>query len=262
MNEENILNILLSREELMLVLNVLEAPILPGIDADPVGEIDDSHARAMLTAAQRGLRARGLARLDENGAFTLHNDLLENVGACAFADNALLVYHWGGKGTPPDRLFGHVRDGVMVTHTRPDPVLHLISRMPSREVFVDEVLAACLQNEQTATAARGFTLNNSQLRKARELAEGDGRETAKAALVSVGVAEDSADSFAKTLASQPIATIFQAVSAENGTVSRRDFTLLQDETNVWLLGMTDNDNEFSIQATSRDALQKLMIEWL
>lgn len=259
MNEENILNILLSREELMLVLSALDAPILPGVDADPVGAIDDSHAAAMLTAAQRGLRARGLARLDEEGAFQLHNDLLESIGACAFADNALLVYHWSGNGTPPDRLFGHIRDGMMVTHTRPDPVLHLISRMPSKEVFVKEVLAACLKADQSASTEHGFTLNNAQLRKARELAEGDGSDEAKAALVGAGVGAESADSFAQTLASQPTATIFQSVSAADGNVSRRDFTLLQDDANVWLLGMGNADDEFTIRTTTREALQEMMV---
>ena len=54
-------NIMLSRDELLLVLGLINTEYIPGLDADPLGELSTDQLVLALTVAGRGLRARGLA---------------------------------------------------------------------------------------------------------------------------------------------------------------------------------------------------------
>lgn len=255
------LSVLLSREELLVVLHILRTQSLPGLDPDPIGEIDTSHRNAMLTAAERALRARGLAQIVD-GVLQLHNDLLDNVGACVYADRALLVYHWAQDAIQPARLFGHSRGDLMIVHTRPDPVLHLFSRLPSKELFADQVLLACLGEQDSAEVSQQFTIADSLLQQVREQAEGDEIKVAQAALVEAGVDLDSAKALVQTLTGKPVATIFQSLTTADGVVTQHDFTLLQDTDVIWLLEIDTAQNEITIQVATRTSLKQYLLQLL
>ena len=62
-NSSQLVNILLSRDELLLVLTLLEAQYIPGLDIDPLGERSAEQQDLAFVVAARGLRARDLARV-------------------------------------------------------------------------------------------------------------------------------------------------------------------------------------------------------
>ena len=122
------MNVLLSRDELLLMLQLLRAPTLAGLDANPAGDWNAEQQRVALTVAERALRARDLAHLRPGGELAVHTALLAAVGVCAYPQATLFVYHWPANAEAATRYFAHQRQGELVAHTRPADVLHLFTR--------------------------------------------------------------------------------------------------------------------------------------
>src|SRR5690349_19874224 len=102
----------LSREELLLILNLLGTGYSFGLETEPLGEISAEQKAFSLVCAERALRARGLARLDEDRHLKVQAGLLKAVAVCGYAARSLLVHYFGAQGQAR-RLFGHVHaDGI------------------------------------------------------------------------------------------------------------------------------------------------------
>lgn len=139
---EALQEVTLSREELLLLLHLVKAEGLPGLDPDPLGDLDEKENARRLIYAERALRARGLARIDGGGRLQLREELLVMTSVCAFPQQTLVVRHFPS----PDqgvRLFGHVRVGVVVGHTRPEAPLHHFEIYQSSESLVMDAFALC-----------------------------------------------------------------------------------------------------------------------
>ena len=91
-NEFEPVDLLLSREELLLLLDLLQANTIPGLEVDPFGELNDAQRQLAIVWAGRALRARELAQLNEAGELMVHDDLLTAVGTCAYADKAFFGF--------------------------------------------------------------------------------------------------------------------------------------------------------------------------
>jgi len=229
------LNVVLSRDELLLMLNILEAEGLPGLDADPLGNMSSDQRALALAVALRGLRARGLAQQDEDGQIKVHSDLLEIVAACAYSTGAVFAYHWPIGGETPRRYFGHLRQENVVAHTRLDEVLHLFARLASLAHLVDSVLAAC---SFSAGAGNDLTLEltGAQFSDVRQLAaDGDGEE-ALSTLAELGADETAARSLVETLSANPAISILQVLAQPDPeSVLKLDFTLVQAGSSGWVM---------------------------
>lgn len=266
-NGDNVqpLNILLSRDELLLVLGELDSDFLPGLDADPLGELTAEQQSLALTVAGRGLMARDLAGLTEAGDLVLHTALLTAVGVCAYSQNALYAYHWPAGSDAPTRYFGHLRGDVAVAHTRPQEVLHLFSLLPSKAALIDEVVALSRSSTspKKSKVSDALAVSGADFGRARELAAvGD----ADAAALALGGAEagPAAIALADTLAGAPDVTILQTLKQlESGDVQKRDFTLIasQNGHDAWLITAgADDDAPLTAEPAGSDELRTLLGE--
>lgn len=259
------LNILLSRDELLLVLSELDSDFIPGLDADPLGELTAEQQSLALTVAGRGLMARELAGLTDDGELVLHTALLTAVGVCAYSQNAVFAYHWPAGSDEPVRHFGHVRGDVAVAHTRPQDVLHLFSLLPSRAALIDEVvvLARSSTSPKKSNFAGELTISGVDFGRARALAAaGDADE---AAAVLGGAEQDpAAVALADALAASPDVTILQTLKQlESGDVQKRDFTVIasQDGQGAWLvIAGADADAPLAARPATADDLRDLLTE--
>jgi hypothetical protein len=259
-------NVILSRDELALVLSLLQAQTIPGLDPDPLGQRTPEQQDAAFVAAARGLRARGLARArpaDQPDAapLAIHAGVLAAVSACAFSTGALFVYHWPSGAELPLRLYGHLRDSAFVIHTPYEDVLHRLAVLASREDLVGQALAVCQLRQQPAAATDELRLAGSDFSQLRQLAEQGNLIQARALLNPAVAPADLINALLATLASQPQVTIVQALkSAEGSAAAKRDLTLVQGSNALWLVAAVDGDASLltARQVTRSDVVALLL----
>jgi len=264
-NELEPINLLLSREELRLVLNSLETDFIPGLDAEPLGELTPDQDTLILTVAGRALRARELARQEADGELAFHNALLTVVGVCAYSENVVFAYHWPPDQIIPRRYFGHIRGEDIVAHTRPEDILHLFSLLPTREQLIDQILAACAFEDVSSSGPFEFSLSSDAFASVRELAGAGEADKAVALLVENDTPPETANAFVATLTDSPYTSILQTVKQPgDGTVQKRDFTVLQNDQQSWLgvAASEEEDGPVRVKTTSRNEIQALLAEWL
>ena len=143
-------SVLLSTEELLAVLDMLQANFIPGLDGDIAQALSSQERQLMLTTARHSLLARELLRENENGA-ALHRRIMAAVGACVYSQGAILAFHWPPKSGQPSRFFGHFQGNEVVAHTRPKEILHRFVIFDERAALVDALLEA-FEHEPTPPA--------------------------------------------------------------------------------------------------------------
>ncbi|PKO23704.1 MAG: hypothetical protein CVU38_02420 [Chloroflexi bacterium HGW-Chloroflexi-1] len=237
MNEESRsqpLTVLLSREELLAILDVLRAPTIPGLDREPTGELAPDQQAFAVVVARRALLARELAQIRADGELLVHRALLTAVGVCAYSQDAVLAYHWPSGGQAPHRLFGHIRGADVVVHTRPSAVLHRFTLLQSKEDLVNQVLAFCECGDVPVAQPLEFTVPRQDFADARQLASAGDAARATALLTQAGVPNAAAGALVSTLVSSPRVSILQTLKQQgNQAVRSREFTLVQNGKHAW-----------------------------
>lgn len=262
-NQESPVRFVLSREELIFVLNKLQVSIVPGLDADPVGELTPEQQAWSMVTAQRALQARELVQIRSDGVVAVHNSVLTAVGICAYAERTVFVYHWPVNEDLPVRTFCHRRGDQAVFHRRPSDVLHEFTLMSASEDLADQILHACTYKDVRADGDYTFKLPNDAFVEARTRAAGNEVSSAQSVLIGVGVEEQAAQSFAETLAGTARVSILQMVKQEGGEVKKADLTLLQDGSYPWLLQPVEEDpTALTIKTLPRQAIVDLLNDWL
>lgn len=269
MNNENgqqPVNILLSRKELQVVLNLLDTDYIPGLDADPLGNLTAEQQSLALNVAQHALQARELVQVQERGKLVVHNTLLTAIGVCAYSQNSIFVYHWPTNAENPTRYFGHIRDADIVAHTRPQDALHLFSVLPSKDQLIEQVLAVCEYRPVPASAAHELTVTGEDFAMVRLLAGAGDTEKAVGLLTDNDTPADTARALADTLAASPRVSIMQTLKfMGDGSIQKRDFTLLQNGQHIWLViappGEAD-EAPLRVKTTTQDEVGALLGEWL
>jgi hypothetical protein len=263
-NRPDPINLLLSREELLFVLEMLQAQTIPGLDPDPLfGEFTPEQRQLVLTLAQRALRARELLHVQADGELVIHRLLLSAVISCAYPDRALFVYHWPAGHSTPRRFFGHWHGEDVVSHFMPEEALHLFSLLPDSESLVDEFLTAAGYQERNGVAPQAFDTPAEAFAQAQQLASAGDTAGAVAHLGRQIGDPDAAATLVDTLAASPQVTIFQVLTPveDDPTPQRRDVTLLQGGKHNWLVTpAVDDDQLLHIQSARRETLRQLIID--
>ncbi len=261
-NTQQAINIFLSRKELQVVLDLLETTFIPGLDADPLGDLTNEQQSLALTVAEHALQARQLIQVQANDKL-VDNTLLKAVGVCAYSQNAIFILHWPAQGEIPTRYFGHIRQDGIVAHTRPKNILHKFSLLPSKEHLIEQVLTVCQYENLPTKQTLEFTMSGAQFVKVRELVEANDTEKAVELLVNNKTPSESAKAFIKTLAHSPRISVMQTLSQEDSkAVQRRDFTLLQNSHHTWLIIAPPDEEPLQAKTVNKDKIHSLLAEWL
>ncbi|MAT99792.1 MAG: hypothetical protein CL608_21845 [Anaerolineaceae bacterium] len=240
-NSNEPINLLLSREELLLTLRLLQVDSIPGLDNDPQGNLTPDGLELALTVASRALRARELARVQDDGSLALHNLLMTAVGICAYATQTVFVYHWQEDGDLPVRYFGHIRGDDFVAHTRPDDVLHLFTLLPTKDQMVEQVLQLCSW-EDKAHKNGTYSLEVTDFGQVRQWAREGEVDTAVTHLTKHQPNREAATALVNTLSRSPHVSILQMLKQQaDQSVAKQDFTLVQDQEHSWLMTSPTGD---------------------
>ncbi|MBX3010473.1 MAG: hypothetical protein KF832_03160 [Caldilineaceae bacterium] len=258
------IHVLLSREELLLILQQLQASGLAGLDDDPAGELTAEQQTLALRVAERALRARELAQLRPNGELAIHTALLAAVAVCAYPQQTLFAYHWPDSGSDAMvRYFGYGRQQELVAHSRPADVLHLFTRFADPVPLVAQVLALCGWEESPVANFLPFPVAPALFGEVRQWASAGNVTGALERLRTQRIPIESARAFVMTLAEGPRLSIIQMRKQENGGVSAQDVTLVQNSQRSWLVRPTaGNPDSLTIQPTTRVEVERLLAGWL
>lgn len=259
------INLLLSREELLFVLNLLEANAIPGLDADPAGELNEAQRALAYLWGERALRARELAQIDDDDNLAVHNALLTAVGVCAYSNDALFIYHWSGNDPLPTRYFGHIRGDDIAAHTRPEDVLHLFTLLPSKEHLFAQAMDVCEYEDVAASQLDEIRTTEDDFVRVRKFVNQRDAQVAAKLLVNGGASAEAAEAFVHTLGNSPRISVFQTFKQEGDTaVKKGDFTVLQDSQHAWLIAPTpaEDNGGLLIKSTTQSEIEAVLADLL
>lgn len=228
------LQILLSREELLFVLDLLQTDSLPGMEEDPEGPIDRKVQDVVFRVARRALQARGLVRRRANGEYALHNSLLRTVGVCAYAQCTIFVYHWPSQSDTPVRTYFHIRGNDSVLHSQPEPGLHRFMLMPVAQAPA-QVAASCQIQVEEAEPELTFSISNTAFQSARQQVVEGQEQGAREILIQAGASPEAAARFTASLAPAAAVSILQVVRQNGSNVLKQDLTVIQHEGQGWIV---------------------------
>ena len=262
----NLPRVLLSHNELSLVLNLLSAASIPGVGPDPLGDLTAEQQAYGLTVAERGLRARELAVIDDSGGLLVQRSVLELVGSCVLAEGTLVVTTIGAGEGRGVQWFGHRLGATFVVHTLPDVVLHQFSQAPDRAALVRLITNTAALPDNAGAPSLLLTQPGATIAAVRELAL-QSSSAAVEALLASGADPDAAAAFVSILANPHAVTIVQSIhrlAADQAAVST--VTLLYNSSDLWLMTELDGSTEpamFLLRPATRTQAEQLIVqlEW-
>jgi len=253
------LNILLSREELVFLLFLLKVDFIPGLDADPLGNLSKEQKNLGLAYAERSLRARGLVSIDEKGELVVREALLLMVGTCAYPELMISIHHFPTK-IPPSQVYWNAKSGVAVAHTRPDAPLHGFGFIKDRNTLVQQILDSCQLVSDNKPSLPVIVTTNLMLKIAREGSVKDFPGTVKK-LISSGIDPGSAQELCKVLATDHSVSALHLVSQKpNSPPLQESVTVLSGQSSTWLM-MNGKEDNVSLTATSKIEISEFLLGW-
>lgn len=249
--------ILLSREELLYVLNLLQARFLPGLDEGPDGELTGEQRALALRVAGRALQARELVRLRSNGDPSLHTSLLRAVGVCAYAQSTVFAYHWAANTKTPVRTFFHIRGNDGVMHTSSDPSLHRFALIPVAQIPALIAETCHIKPKDSQSDMEILVSNEAFLAARQQMGNGD-IQAAQQSLEKGGAGREAAALFASSLSNSSAVSILQIVNQNGSSVQKRDITIVQNGVRGWIVEpkSAEDEGQLRVKALQMASFEK------
>lgn len=253
------LSVQLSREELLFLLFTLKTDFIPGLDPDPLGELDKNQKNLSLLFAERALRARDLVNIDEKGGLVVRESLLLMIATCVYSEMMISLHHFPAT-TSPRMTFWHVRSGVIVSHTRPDAPLHGFALLKNSADLKQQILDGCNLLSSDGLEYPEIITTNAALKTTREDSLKNIRHAIKG-LVSNGANPQSAQEICGVLAGEhSVSALHLAFQLPDKTSQQESATVLSGKTSSWL--MTNLEQEkVSLKSISKQVLSEMLQRW-
>ncbi len=228
-----LLRIILTYEELSLVLKLMNAAALPGLRPPQAEPLTPEQEVQGLLFAERSLRARELARRTADNHLVVHAALLSTVGACAYADHVVVAQHIRASGEVID-FYGSAQEELVVAHTLPEPGLHQLAVLEDITALASQALAACDCLSLQPGNGASLTVTDEALRQTQDLAQQGALQEAAARLVGAGDAP-SAVALVGALSVPHAVSIFLFLRRQaDGTLARHELSVLHTAQAAWL----------------------------
>jgi hypothetical protein len=267
-------SVALSMEEVYILLRLLHARSIPGLDLTPF-ELDargipSEPARRALAAATNGLIARGVlepefpARTDASKGGTSEEaaprkleapaEVIALLGACAFGSYTLRIVTLSRAREV--NVYLHELQRVGVAHTIPVAGIHLFTGLRGREGVLHEVRALLGLREQSAVGGAALTIPEPALFAARDAALIGRNAVSSQLLQGAGVPRPIASAFAGAMSDgQSLGAATLAWRAGNGTERERQFAFVVGQSTCYLLTQTEaSAGLYHVQALSAAGL--------
>ena len=265
-------SVALSMEEVYVLLRLLRATSMPGLDLTPF-ELDargipSEPARRALAAATNGLIARGVVKpdfpartgADEGGEEAVPRklevpaDVIALLGACAFGAYTLRLVT-----VTPERamdVYLHELKRVGVAHTIPVAGIHLFNGLRGREGVLHAVRALLGLREQPAVGAAVLTVPESLLFAARDAALMGRTAESIQLLQGAGVPRPEATAFAGAMSDgQSLGAVTLGWRAGDRSLRERQFAFVVGQSTCFILVQTEaSASVYHVRAVSAAGL--------
>lgn len=257
-------SLVLSREEVLAVLHLIGLSTIPGLGEEPIANLTAEQQAFGLIVAERALRARGLAVINEEGRLLVQSTVLQLVAACAFPAQSLYVTRIAAPGGVATQLIAHQREGLWAIHDRPESVLHAFQAAERWSVVWDVIRSFCGWPNQRPNADGVLTVVNQTLATSRELATSGRVDEARLALLATGNRPDAVERMIDLLAHAHTVSVVQHVKPSSpDAVAIQSVTTLH-RGDMLLVAVEPADGEAHpggttvIQPASIDDLERLL----
>lgn len=256
------ISIALSREELRYLLFLLKSGPIVGMDTE-LGEdrFDKKQFLALsLAHGERSLRARGWAKINDDGQITVKEMVLLMVGTCAFPE-FLLSLHAFPSNSNPQRVYWNGQNGVIVAHERPEAPLHRLSFVKGRDELLQQFLAMSNVQAFEKFAGEGFTTTNPMLKDVRDTLKSSPSDAIQM-IRNDGASDVVAQELVNILAGEHTVAVVHSLVAkgEGEEPEKSSVTVLSGKTSTWL-SVTSEDDTVAMKPIGKDEIQELFAGW-
>jgi hypothetical protein len=264
------LAIRMSEEEVRYTLHLAEIPTLPGLDDDGWSSLSDRDRGLLLTAAEHGLRARGLLQDDASAAkgVAMPDVVLGILGTCIVATSVLVIRREPLAAEGEGGTY-YVGEDLTVEHLLIEPFVHQFTGFKRPDAVLERILLAAelspLPEAGDGVVPVEIEIPESVLERARAHAVGNHNvEAASNVLQAGGLSLDSATLLAADLDRLEAVTTFLHFHRQEDTASSDGFVVMQAGNHQWLLETDDRDDPLvygrrsSVQGV-RDRIQAVIL---
>lgn len=252
------LSVILSRDEVMVILKLIGAVTLPGLEEEPIPGLTAEQQALALIIAERALRARGLAMITDEGKLLVQAAVLRLVGICVLATRSVFVTTVASETGAARQLIAHPHDGSWVLHERPSPTLHSFQLTEGTTRLVEAITAITEWPTTYSEQKWMLELTNDLLESVGKLARDGNRVAAVHGLVAAGNEEVASQQLVELLSQSHGITVVQRVKAlTDSSISLQSVSFLHHEQELLMVVETEQ-GEVIIQPRPR----KFVEQWL
>lgn len=256
--------VLLSREEVLAILSVLGVGALPGLGPEPIGKLSNEQIAYGIVGAERALRARGLARISNEGHLLIDQYVLDMVGSCAFAEGSQIITVTDVPGGLTQMYFAYRRRELFVLQTSPSSQLFLYQTQPNQSALTETLISLCDVPVGLTAATEPILVSDEVLAQVRDLAVAGRADNAKNLLQTHLAGTASVDALISIITGHHRVAIFQSIAfGEDDTAAVQSVTIIYNDEDLWLAveepaGDGEEPNRYLLQRVNQSILQNYL----
>ena len=253
--------LLVSTEELLLILTLLQSGPLPGMSPRLYENLAPEQLSMCLDVAGRSLRSRNIAQIEPDGQFRVQRDILEVVGACAYPEGTQVITIAESPGGNRATFFAYHREERFVLQTSPEPELYRFQAYATRVNTLEAISQICELPKITTNTSEPVVTTQQTVGLARSAVETGKIDDARVVFTasSRGLPQ-LLEAFVDLLAKPHRIAVMQSISyLTSDSAAIQVATLVYDDDQVWLAvegqpEAGDKAGPYILQRTNLDAV--------
>lgn len=253
--------LVLTRDEVLALLQAMGAGSLNGMDPEPLKGLTEQEAVERLNGGAQTLLNRGLVEYEGADTLKIDSALLALVGSCVLPDATLLI-----STTTPDGvsvpLYLHATPSMMVEQSSPLSGVMSFEYVPDAPALnrrIQELVALAWANT-TLADARPIELSDAALTDTLTRARGGDVAGAEQALIQAGADADSAKLCATALNEAILFTGLVAWGLRNETTPGSDSVIIVSSTSGnWLIDPVPHSSRLVVHPATGKECEAAML---
>ena len=263
--EPKSIEIMLSRPELVYILNALQAQQIVGVELEEFS-LPQPQFNELLQQAEQQLIRRSLLRIDENSnARTLAPGLVAMVGALAFRSMAIILVR-GIQGKGQQLFVFNLYHDIFVEHTLPQEGVHRLMSIDTADALFMRLEDLVPLHPVTVQGRPRITMEQDEFKRLYDTIQSGTVDLTLAGLLSKKVGDEIAQTLVTTL-QKPLVTLSLACFEVHDDIATdaSSVAVFADEYSSWGLWQDADDpnpSHLVIFPTGINDIRAAFAQWL